>query len=319
MEYKGFSAIDAGTGYTLHKQAEQYALYRRADERTVSEIALCRLMPGVELVLRDTVGTCGTPATVPNGDILQIDHCLEGRAEYNMEDGCVTYLGEGDVFFSMRDNYTGAIHQPLGYFKGLSLLVFINLAQPALAKAMPEYPLDLNALRQKFLMVDDCFTIHARKETSSILDGIYEALPKACLAWARLAALQLLLYLSFFNTACEQHYGTYALQHTQIAKRAHKMLTEDLSRRYTIEELAGALMVSPSALKTYFRGVYGKPVAAYLKELRMQKAADLLRHTDKSVAEVAAAVGYTSQSKFSEVFRKQMGTTPSMWRQRAMP
>ena len=74
-------------------------------------------------------------------------------------------------------------------------------------------------------------------------------------------------------------------------------------RRFTIEELAQQHCISPTALKAYFKGVYGKSIAAYMKEYRIRQATSLLRETNQSVADIAMSVGYESQSKFGASFK----------------
>ena len=46
----------------------------------------------------------------------------------------------------------------------------------------------------------------------------------------------------------------------------------------------------------------------------MHEAARQLRETDRTVAEIAAAVGYESQGKFARVFREVLGVTPTEYR-----
>lgn len=77
------------------------------------------------------------------------------------------------------------------------------------------------------------------------------------------------------------------------------MISADLSRSRTVGELARQFAVSESSVKNYFRGVYGQSIAQYLQQRRMEQAAALLSSTRLPVVEVAAQVGYESQSKFS--------------------
>ncbi len=51
------------------------------------------------------------------------------------------------------------------------------------------------------------------------------------------------------------------------------------------------------------QAVYGSSLAAHIKKHRMEQAAKLLRETDMSIAEIAQAVGYDSQSKFASAFK----------------
>jgi len=100
------------------------------------------------------------------------------------------------------------------------------------------------------------------------------------------------------------------------AREVHDLLTEDLSRRVTIEELSRRFLMNPSTLKEVFKAVYGQSIAAHIREHRMERAAELLRGTDESVACIAAAVGYESASKFSAEFRKAYGQLPTEYRKR---
>lgn len=97
-------------------------------------------------------------------------------------------------------------------------------------------------------------------------------------------------------------------------KKVHDRLTEDLSKRITIEELAREFYMNPTTLKTVFKDVYGNSIAAHIKEHRMEKAAELLTTTELSINEIAAKVGYESQSKFSATFKEFYQKTPGEFR-----
>lgn len=105
--------------------------------------------------------------------------------------------------------------------------------------------------------------------------------------------------------------GKYSPQQLETIRQVHDLLTENLDRRFTIEELSRRFLINPSSLKEMFKGVYGKSLAAHIKEHRMELAARLLSETELSIAEIAERVGYESQSKFSAEFRKIYGRLPS--------
>ena len=100
----------------------------------------------------------------------------------------------------------------------------------------------------------------------------------------------------------------------ETVRRVHELLTENLDRRYTIDELSRRFLINPSSLKEMFKAVYGKSLAAHIKEHRMERASELLRDTNLSVAEIAERVGYENQSKFSAEFKKQTGRLPTEYR-----
>lgn len=109
----------------------------------------------------------------------------------------------------------------------------------------------------------------------------------------------------------------YSAEQLETIHRVHDMLTENLDRRFTIEELARIFLINPSSLKEMFKAVYGKSLAAHIREHRMAHACTLLRTTELSVAEIAERVGYENQSKFSAEFKKTLHQLPTEYRRAA--
>ena len=96
----------------------------------------------------------------------------------------------------------------------------------------------------------------------------------------------------------------------------HHQLTEHLDHRYTIGELSRQYLINTSSLKETFKGVYGMPIATYMKDYRIHKAMELLQHTDESIAEIAAKIGYETQGKFTKTFKEFTDLTPSTYRKK---
>ncbi len=99
----------------------------------------------------------------------------------------------------------------------------------------------------------------------------------------------------------------------------HDLLTANLSQRFTIEALSKQFFMDASTLKREFRQVYGLPIGAYLKQLRIRKAMDLLSTTELSIATIAAQVGYETQSKFAAAFKEATHLSPSAYRRSRKP
>lgn len=102
----------------------------------------------------------------------------------------------------------------------------------------------------------------------------------------------------------------------QTVNEIHRLLTADLKKRYTIEELALRFHINQTTLKTVFKTVFGRSIAAYMKEYRIKRAAELLTQSDNSISEIAAAVGYENQSKFTQAFKDVTGMLPKDYRKR---
>ncbi len=101
---------------------------------------------------------------------------------------------------------------------------------------------------------------------------------------------------------------------TALAHSVHAYLLERIGERITIEELSRKFLVNPTTLKESFKAVYGNSLAAHIKEHRMEQAAYLLRQTTRTVSDIASAVGFSSQSRFSQAFCKTYGVLPVEYR-----
>jgi transcriptional regulator GlxA family with amidase domain len=84
---------------------------------------------------------------------------------------------------------------------------------------------------------------------------------------------------------------------------------------WTVEELAKRVASSRSVLDERFRKRLAVAPMRYLTELRLQRAANLLRSSRLGVAEVATRVGYDSEAAFSRAFRRHVGEPPARWRE----
>ena len=116
----------------------------------------------------------------------------------------------------------------------------------------------------------------------------------------------------------DAHAGEHAAgltpQQREIIHQVHQLLTENLDSRITIEQLSRRFLMNPSTMKELFKAEYGSSIAAHIRQHRMEKASALLLESGDSLAQVARAVGYESQSKFSAEFKKVFGMLPSEFR-----
>ena len=109
----------------------------------------------------------------------------------------------------------------------------------------------------------------------------------------------------------------YTASQVAIAKEACAIVTADLRQSHPAHALAARFGISESSLKNYFRGVYGQSLAAFVREARLARAAELLQTTKAPVSAIAEAVGYLNQSKFAAVFKRRYGVTPLEFRRLA--
>jgi transcriptional regulator GlxA family with amidase domain len=84
------------------------------------------------------------------------------------------------------------------------------------------------------------------------------------------------------------------------------------------EELARSVNLSTRHFCRLFKEETGFTPAQYLKQIRVQKAVELLEASCMSVKEVSAAVGLKHSSHFDHFFKKARGLTPMEYRERRL-
>jgi AraC family transcriptional regulator len=83
-----------------------------------------------------------------------------------------------------------------------------------------------------------------------------------------------------------------------------------LDSDFSLVELAGTLRLSPRQFSRLFHNTFETSPHRYLLEQRVARARQLLARGRLSVAEIAACLGFASQSHFTEVFRRAVGMSP---------
>ena len=82
----------------------------------------------------------------------------------------------------------------------------------------------------------------------------------------------------------------------------------------SVEQICRYLHMSPAYFSTMFKKVTGQTYIAYLTEVRLNKAVELLNMTDEKTYVIASQVGYQEQNYFSYVFKKRFGVSPTKFR-----
>ncbi|GAA3861786.1 AraC family transcriptional regulator [Streptomyces sp. NPDC003631] len=98
---------------------------------------------------------------------------------------------------------------------------------------------------------------------------------------------------------------------------ALRLMHGDPSRPWQLEELAREAAMSRTAFALRFKEAAGVPPLTYLLNWRMTLAARALREEETPVAALAQSVGYTSESAFSNAFKRTVGVAPRRYRDAA--
>ena len=138
--------------------------------------------------------------------------------------------------------------------------------------------------------------------------------PKAAqILWYQSKALELMAHFLFLPKDPE----FFCMRQKRVARdrveRTKELLARDLANPPTLEMLGQEVGCSPFYLSRIFSREVGLTIPQYLRNLRMERAAELLRSGRYNVTEAATEVGYSSLSHFSKAFCETIGCCPVLY------
>jgi AraC-like DNA-binding protein len=101
-------------------------------------------------------------------------------------------------------------------------------------------------------------------------------------------------------------------------QRAKDLVDSRYAEPITVKDLAAAAGLSRAHFSRMFTRTFGESPRAYLQTRRLERAAALLRYTDRSVADICVMVGLQSIGSFTTSFARVYGQSPAAYRD-AMP
>jgi AraC-like DNA-binding protein len=96
--------------------------------------------------------------------------------------------------------------------------------------------------------------------------------------------------------------------------RAKDLIDARYREALDVPSLARAAHLSPAHFSREFRRAFGETPHQYLLTRRLERAAALLRNTDRSIAEICVAVGLQSVGSFTTSFGRSFGVSPTAYR-----
>ena len=251
------------------------------------------------------------------GNSLKINYCTEGRMEVRMSDNLFLFMEPGNLSVDVR-KAQDSFQFPCGHYHGVELLFHsstLNRDAPELLKTVE---VDGKQVQLRFCKDAQSYVVRADDRLRKLFEDMGNAPPECRTPYLQIKVTELLLLLCKSDMSEKINESSFmTMGQVQITKQVMEIISADLSKHYSIENLAAPFGISPSSLKNYFQGVYGKNISTWLREARMSAASMALRESNQPVAEIAAKVGYENASKFSAAFKSFLGETPLEYRRQS--
>jgi AraC family transcriptional regulator len=97
-------------------------------------------------------------------------------------------------------------------------------------------------------------------------------------------------------------------------RRATELLSESLSGRIRLSQVAQECGLSISHFARSFKASFGVSTHRWLVQRRIERSQDLLIHTRESLSDIAEQAGFADQAAFTRTFHQIVGVSPGRWR-----
>ena len=276
------------------------------------------IFDGIWIVYDDVViKTSEQLFPVEETGLIEMNYCISGRCEFNFLNHKVFYMGTGDFVTALSNDEQHEHNFPLGNYKGISITTSPKNLDDFLKTIFPHTSITSNLLvnkmrqygKYKYMILSDNSSIQKIMKEIILPDNIFWR-EKTILKFAELT----LLLINHDIEAGKVKEKYFDRQLTDKVKMIKNEVTKNTEVYVKIEQIAEKYDISSRTFSECFKEIYGKTYYAFIKEYRIKKAADMLKNTDKTIANIAITVGYQNASKFSKAFSDIMGVTPIHFR-----
>ena len=245
-----------------------------------------------------------------------IEFCLNlgGRGAVSDSRSREDFLPGTSGYYAIADEPLVASRQAHDHHQ----FVTLEFSRSHLQKQLEDNGADLEPAMRASIFEDQphvskprAMTIEQRKVVASLTEP--PVAKAAQVLWYQSKALELMAHFLFEPKDPE----LFCMRQKRVARdrveRTKEMLARDLANPPALEQLGAEVGCSPFYLSRIFSREVGLTIPQYLRNIRMERAAELLRSGRFNVSEAAVEVGYSSLSHFSKAFCETIGCCPVLY------
>lgn len=310
-----FSSVDL-YGSAVQKKNENSicSAFHLENESGVGDITVYQAFPGIELIYNDMHMEYCNKTQNPRPGVVEINYCREGRCECTFGERSYCYMAADNLSICFLQDRSHTSSFPTSHYHGITVTIDISAITDEMKRILELLSIDINRIL-KLSGRHDFYMLRANETVRHIFSELYTVQDNIKHSYIKIKILELLLVLTEMDyDAGKRDYVYFSKAQRDSIRQIHDFIVENITEHYTIEELSERFGISPTAMKRCFKGMYGAPVYAYVRTYRLQVAEKLLREGRMSVAEIAAAIGYTNPNKFTSAFRTEYGMSPTEYK-----
>jgi len=240
---------------------------------------------------------------------------ISGEAEFEEREGNGPWIKHrirrGSFFLTSGGAPYDCRWRAVGLEPFQSMAVFIAL--PLLQRAMEEiFGDDAPQVRLRDLSAFNDGTLNSYME--QVHEELLRRRASALFLQGIAQAIAIYLARNYAEVTRESKSGSPSLPGFKL-RQITDWMAENLAEKFQLERLAAQAGLSKFYFNRLFKNAVGVSPSRHQINLRMNAARRLLRETKKGIVEIALDVGYSNPSHFAQLFKREMGLSPSDYRQ----
>ena len=209
------------------------SIYKMKNVTGEGVITRYEILPGIELFYNDFHMSDGQNQNkLPHSDVLEINHCREGRFECEFANGDYQYVGAGDLAINRLTNKTTSTYFPLSHYHGISITIDLPHADQTLKRiegVIGGLNIDIFAIADKFCENDTCLVLRSQSEIEHIFSELYHVEPRMIAYYLKVKVLELLMFLNQVSLQeCQEEQRYFAKNQVQTVKKIQAYMTANL-------------------------------------------------------------------------------------------
>lgn len=241
-------------------------------------------------------------------------YCKEGRIEQAV-DGEFFCLTPGDCSVVVQDRRIKNFRLPTKHYCGISIGIDTDITSDPFSEFLGNRSVIPRNVVQRICGENHLTILRSNATVGHFFSDFYAVGEEQRLDYLKIKVLELLYVLSNMELSDSLRMeNTAPRSQVDLVRNVAEYISKNINKRISIKDLTVKFGVSDTYLQNSFKTVYGMPVISFIRIQKMQCAAQILIHTERSVEDVANEFGYGNESKFSNAFKKIMGELPSQYR-----
>lgn len=273
-----------------------------------------KIMPGVEVYYNNYRTLKRFSGKMEICDFFQFSYSHSGLYESRINSQRTLKLSAGEVMLMANVHQSYDSCMPLGFYTGFNVMFYPDLFTADTEAFFSHFSLNLEKLFKRLMEGKSIAVFSCGSNAVPMLESLFLACREESIPYMKLRLLEVLMQMSVNQVFADNRYQYISDKNFRVIQSVKEYIEQDMAKHITIKELSEIFGISQTSLKDNFKAVYGYAPYEYLKRFRMNHAAELLKTTSMSAAEIGMQIGYENSSKFSSAFCNIYGMPPLSFR-----